>query len=164
MVVLQVHTGREVFVADCLNAIGVKAIAPRQIVQERKGGIWSEFARLLFPGYIFIDMRIDDKTYYRILRIDGTLRFLNKCQCLPPHEVGYIKQIDIAFNDEICDVIIMDDGHLKILNGWLKVYNDKVVGYNRRQRRLYLEITIHGEPVRLKCSVNFKSQAQADVG
>ena len=163
MVVLHVQTGREVAITNILNAISIPAIAPRQIAHERRGGVITTLAKLLFPGYIFIDCHIDDKKYYKAIEIDGTIKFLNKCQVLPPDEVQYIRDIDIGYNDEICDVAIVDGG-LKILNGWLLKYNGKVVSYNRRQGRIYLEFKIHGDPVKVTCSVNFTSQAQANVG
>ena len=64
--VAQVLTGSEAETARRLTEAGMEAIAPVQVLHERRHGVWRLMRRTVFPGYVFVRVALIPRTYYHI--------------------------------------------------------------------------------------------------
>lgn len=154
--VITVMPGAEVEVAQMLNLKGIKAYAPRQVVTERREGQWWKMANVLFDGYVYVDVpQLDGKTYYRILDVPRVNGFVSQTSGLSETESEYIKIL--CNNGDVIDIskAHIENGACHITDGFLKRLDHKIIRYNKRARRVTVEVTLYGERQQLTCSVDF---------
>jgi transcription antitermination factor NusG len=78
--VAQVMTGSEQETARKLTDAGMEALAPVQILHERRHGKWWPTRRVVFPSYVFVRTGMTPRFYYfisglpRVIRLLGTGR------------------------------------------------------------------------------------------
>ena len=89
--VLQVQTGKELTVRSLLERQDIAASVPRERIEIRKGGLWSKMIKLLFPGYVFVDIEFSAEMFHKINPIPGVIRFLGLPTPLPAHEAEIIQ-------------------------------------------------------------------------
>ena len=78
--VAQVMTGSEQETARKLTDAGMEALAPVQILHERRHGKWWPTRRVVFPSYVFVRTGMTPRFYYFI---SGLRRFLcSRCRRL----------------------------------------------------------------------------------
>ncbi|MDE7361509.1 MAG: hypothetical protein K2N38_06195, partial [Oscillospiraceae bacterium] len=56
MYVLYVQGGKELQIVEELRRKNITAYCPRQIKAERRRGSWQYVERIIFTGYVFIDV------------------------------------------------------------------------------------------------------------
>ncbi len=88
--VLQVMTGKELTVRSLLEQQDITAFVPRERILIRKGGLWSKMIKLLFPGYVFVDIDYDAEMFHKINPVSGVIRFLGLPTPLPEREADMI--------------------------------------------------------------------------
>lgn len=64
--VAQVMTGSEQETARKLTDAGMEALAPVQILHERRHGKWWPTRRVVFPSYVFVRTGMTPRFYYFI--------------------------------------------------------------------------------------------------
>lgn len=153
--VLYVKGGSEVEAASELRRIGYTAYAPRQIIRYRVKGTVYNVSEVIFGGYVFIELPdgVHPEDYYRIVKVDGVGKFVNRTSCLSPEEEEYIKTlynngdtIQIGHGKLIDGGLVIDDGC------WLKQFESRIVKYSKRQHRVTVELTLYEKPYRMVCS------------
>lgn len=70
-----------------LGNIHYKCCTPKRMVPEKKKGKISHVVKMMFPGYVFVQTKIDFVLYHKIVAIPDILSLLN-----------YSNKKDIAFN------------------------------------------------------------------
>ena len=118
MFVLKVKGGEELTAKKLLEDKGYKILCPRKIKIEQRGSVAREVEKIVFTGYIFLDMSIVSATdYYNIKDTFKVKGFLDSKYNLPISEENYvraldndntpIKKIDIYFDSDnrpvLCD-------------------------------------------------------------
>jgi len=157
MFILHVLDGKEHDIIDKLKWLKtLKTYAPKEKIIFRKGGVWHEEQKAIFPGYIFIEEsehieKLSPWMYYRLIEINGVLRVLDRYKPLSEKEAGKIRSI--AKNLDMCKAKF-ENGVLISLHGWIEDFDYKIIKYSKRQRKVLVESTIYGEPVRHKLSVD----------
>lgn len=155
--VIYTSSGSEQAVMYELLDKGYKAYVPRELYSYRKGGRWHDTIRLLFDGYVFVDIAVlTPEIYYDIKSVYCVGGFVSKTTGLSDTESEYI--IGLCKNRDIVQPSTghIVDGHLRIDSGYLQQYENKIVKYSRRQHKAVIEITLYGEPHRITCTVNIK--------
>lgn len=153
MYVLQVMSGKELFLAEIFKYAGICAYVPREIVVERKKGEWTEFESVLFQGYLFIDVAMSAAMYQRIAHVDGVIRFLSFKDPIPEREATTIRAA--SGKVELTRARILPDKSIEIVSGFLKDFPHEITGYNRRNRRITAKTTLGGEEIKIKVSAEF---------
>lgn len=74
--VAQVMTGSEQETARKLTDAGMEAIAPVQILHERRHGKWWPIRRVVFPSYVFVRTGMTPRFYYFISGLPRVIRLL----------------------------------------------------------------------------------------
>lgn len=161
--VITVISGKELDTAATLRKMGYEAYVPRMLKRYRKSKEVHYIAQVMFDGYVFVNipygLNADD--YYKIKDINYVGNFLSRNICLSDTESEYIKAL--CNKGEVIGVSkgILENGFLKITEGWLKNFEHKIVSCSARQHKATVELTIYEKTHRVVCSVDIeKAQRQ----
>ncbi len=155
MYVIHAAGGKECSVCSELIRADMAAYVPIETALIRREGMWTKENRLLFPGYVFLAAEIIPDVYYHVKKTDGVIRFLGS----PPTALSPSEQCRIEWlcNDglklEPSLIVVSETGEIKALNGILKGNEKLIRRYNRRQKKVVLDIPIGGKKHTVKLSV-----------
>ena len=155
MYVIHTAAGKECAVCSELIRSDMAAFVPIETALIRREGMWTKENRLLFPGYVFLAADIVPDVYYHVKKTDGVIRFLGS----PPTALSPSEQSRIEWlcNDglklEPSLIVVSETGEIKALNGILKGNEQLIRRYNRRQKKVVLDIPISGKRHTVKLSV-----------
>lgn len=153
--VLQVQTGKELTVRRLLEQQDIVAYVPRERIMIRKGGLWSKMIKLLFPGYVFVDIDYSAETFHIINPISGVIRFLGLPTPLPEREADLI--LWLANGGEIIEPSPLTvDGDNIICGGFLAGHEDDIKRLNARQKKASVEVRFGGKVHRANIGVEIK--------
>lgn len=153
--VLQVQAGKEITVCKLLKQQDVTAYVPRERIEIRKGGLWSKMIKLLFPGYVFVDIDFDAEMFHRINPVSGVIRFLGLPTPLPQREADLI--LWLSNGGEIIEPSPLTvDGDNIICEGFLAGYEDNIKRLNTRQKKATVEVRFDGKVHKTNISVEIK--------
>lgn len=155
--VLQVQTGKELTVRKLLEQQGIVAYVPRERIEIRKGGLWSKMIKLLFPGYVFVDIDFSAEMFHVINPISGVIRFLGLPTPLPQREADMIRWL--SNGGEIIEpspVEIDGIGNIIGCEGFLAGNADRIKYLNRRQKKAAVEVRFGGKIHRANIGIEIK--------
>lgn len=160
--VIYVQYGKEIAITEHLRQLGYSAYCPLQMRDERRKGCWERVQRVMFCGYVFLDLPEDEITptdWHRVAACSGFLRLLSRYP-IAPSEDGYIR---LLCSQECIGISrgYVRDGALHITEGFAKRLEHKIIKYNRRGRRATAEVTIYGEKCKVTVAVIFDSPPAA---
>ena len=151
--VLQVITGCELDVAKKLNRRGVPAIVPLENRVIRTKGKWITKPYIIFPGYVFINIKYSWSQYYIMSGVKGVVRLLgggHSPEPLSKQETDLlIKQTDIFREPSI--VRLLDSGY-EIVSGALMMLKDNIKKIDRHAHRAIIEMSIAGKKTEFRLS------------
>ncbi len=140
--VITVMSGKELDAADVLRKMRYEAYVPRSLKRYRKGKDIHYIAQVMFDGYVFVNIphELNPDDYYKIRSINTVGNFLSRNVCLSDTESEYIKML--CNNGEIIGISkgILENGSLKITEGWLKRFEHKIVSWSVRQHKATVEL------------------------
>lgn len=151
--VLQVQTGKELTVRIQLLRKGIAADVPRERIIIRKGGLWSKMIKILFPGYVFVDIDYSAEMFHKINPVTGVIRFLGSPTPLTEHEAEMIQWL--SNGGEVIEpstVISLEDGQI-VCNGFLAGHEDRIKRLNLRQKKAAVEVRFGGKTHKANLSV-----------
>lgn len=151
--VLQVQTGKELAVRSQLLREGIAADVPRERIIIRKGGLWSKMIKILFPGYVFVDVDFSPEIFHRINPVTGVIRFLGQPTPLRENEAEMIQWLSNGGEViEPSNVISLEDGQI-VCDGFLAGHEDKIKRLNLRQKKAAVEVRFGGKTHKANLSV-----------
>ena len=154
--VLQVQTGKETTVRKLLEQQDVAAYVPRERIEIRKGGLWSKMIKLLFPGYVFVDIDFDAEMFHKINPISGVIRFLGLPTPLPQREADLI--LWLSNGGEIIEPSpLIVDGDNITCEGFLEGHEDDIKYLNARQKKVAVEVKFGGKVHRANIGVEIQN-------
>ncbi len=147
---LFVRSGSEQTVADTLvkarEEQGIKVVAPRRFMQEKREGRWRKRALALLPGYVFVygDLAPEDlrklrtDNVYKLLKYDNDLRELlgddreYALWILRNHgDIGMSKVLDVG-------------GDIRVVSGPLMDCIGKIIRLDKHKRRATVQFDFDG--------------------
>lgn len=153
--VLQVQTGKELTVRSLLERQGISASVPRERIEIRKGGLWSKMIKLLFPGYVFVDIDYSAEMFHKINPVSGVIRFLGLPTPLPEHEATLIQWL--SNGGEVIEPSPLTVGGNNITcGGFLTGHEDDIKYLNARQKKASVEVRFGGKVHKANISVEIK--------
>ncbi len=153
--VLQVQTGKELSVRSLLERQGISAFVPRERIEIRKGGLWSKMIKLLFPGYVFVDIDYDAEMFHKINPVSGVIRFLGLPTPLPQREADII--LWLSNGGEVIEPSPLTvDGDKITCEGFLTGHEDDIKYLNARQKKASIEVRFDGKVHKANISVEIK--------
>lgn len=142
-------------VLEQLRLKNITAYCPRQLYAERKRGEWQYIERIIFGGYVFVDIPVlTAEFWHEIKSCTGVIRFVS-CNPLPNGEDEYIRCL---CNSGECIELsrgYIIDNELHITDGFLKQYEHRIIKFNRRGKRATADVTMYGKHYRVVFSIEY---------
>jgi transcriptional antiterminator NusG len=163
--IIQTQTGQEHKVKSSLeNTIRQKnmedlvkeVFVPTEKVTEVKGGKRKISERKFYPGYVLVNMILNDNTWYLIKMTPGVIGFLssgNKPVPLPEDEVIKIKTQSEEREEKPRPKVMFEKGEsVKVVEGPFTNLNGKIEEVNLEKCKVKVMLTIFGRatPVELE--------------
>lgn len=124
-----------------------QVIIPTENVSEVKAGKKRISKRKFFPGYIIVEMEVNDDSYYFITQTNGVIRFGGDTQPIPllDHEVeGIIGQME-GKKEKVKPKVHFEKGEsVKITDGPFVNFNGTVDEVNPDKGKLKVMVLIFG--------------------
>ncbi len=135
--VAQVMTGSEQETARKLTDAGMEAIAPVQILHERRHGKWWPIRRVVFPSYVFVRTGMTPRFYYFISGLPRVIRLLGADgpEPVPDEQMEVVRLFAPGGRDFGMSQGERIDGKTVITSGPLLGLEGKIVKVNARGRR-----------------------------
>ncbi|MFA4905919.1 MAG: transcription termination/antitermination protein NusG [Candidatus Margulisiibacteriota bacterium] len=163
--VLQTYSGQEESVKNAIesnldlmnlkNKV-FKILVPEEEVVELKGSKRIEKKRKMFPGYVFLEMDLDDESWYAIRQTPGVARFIGtKVKPTPVSDremQRVLKQIGVK--EEKLEVAFERGESVRVISGPFRGYTGTVDEINADKGKLKVLINIFGRDTPVE--VNFE--------
>ena len=150
-------TGSEKIVEKQVNKLSstIKAIAPRRILWEKRGGKWESTDKSLLPGYVFLYFEDDlpEKSLGPLLRNYRLLQYENGKRELWGYDYDYAMWL-YKYDGRIEESKALYEGDtVKIINGPLTDGIGKILKLDRHKRRAMVEFEFAGKSFKVSLSV-----------
>lgn len=125
-------------------------LIPTEKVAEVREGEKKITERKFFPGYILIEMELNDKSWYLILETPGVSGFVGtKTRPVPLDEeevAGILKQTEEAKEKPVPKVLFEDGEAVRVKEGPFKNFTGSIEGTNLEKGKIKVMISIFGRP------------------
>jgi transcriptional antiterminator NusG len=164
--ILKVQSNRERSISEALQRkIAIEGlskyfgqvIVPTEKVTEFKGGKKKVVERKLYPGYIVVQMHINDDTWFAVRETSGVGDFTGaggKPTPMLPHEVARIIQTEVEETSEApkLDIRFAEGDKVKVKEGNFENFEGEVSSIDEASGRVTVMINIFGRstPVELE--------------
>jgi transcription antitermination factor NusG len=165
--VLQVIGGEERKTAQALSHVADATAVPERFCYIRHGTRIVAEARLLIPGYVFVQVQsLTPETYYKLTAPDGVLRLLGKSgtqlpEPIPEREIDTLLALyqgsDIADNPLLLKADRYEDG--LIVHGIPP--GVEIVKINARQRKAYAVMRLYDEDISITYALDIVDKRPA---
>lgn len=152
--VLQVTTGEELSVMKELHRRGVSAAVPQENRAIRSKGKWITKKYVVFPGYVFINVKYSWSQYYIMSGIRSVIRLLgggNSPEPLSDNDVNLLIRNTELFAEPSV-LRFNDDGSYEVVSGVLLNFKDNIKKIDRHAHRAIVEMTLAGKSTEFKLS------------
>jgi len=141
-------TGKEEDVKGRVQDAGVKAVVPRRILKERRGGMWRDVERTVFPGYVFVRSLMTIADYYAVRHVPGVIRILgnSRPEALAEEEITLILKLSMDGDPLGLSEVFVEGGKVAVVSGPLKGLEGRIIKLDARRFRARVNITMMGEP------------------
>lgn len=161
---LFVKNGEEEYVKSQIQVqLGIsecKCFIPKRMVPEKKRGEIVHITKMMFPGYVFIQTKMDFSKYNRIKKIHHIISFLNyrnKKDIQVQNEDAFFKWIPNEDIDVLLELVNPEtdtmeysrlwlcNNKLTVLSGPLVGMEDRIKKLDKRKQRAKLVVNILGQ-------------------
>lgn len=133
-----------------------RVLVPEEETLEIKGSKRIEKVKKMFPGYVFVEMTLDDESWYTIRQTPGVARFIGsglKPQPVVDREMQRVlKQIGVK--EEKLEVAFEINETVRVISGPFRGYTGTVNEVNADKGKLKILISIFGRDTPVE--VNFE--------
>ncbi|MFF0826326.1 antiterminator LoaP [Brevibacillus sp. NPDC003359] len=170
---LFVETGKEDMVRNMIlkfiNESAIRAIVPKRKLQERKQGRTNEIYKTMFPGYVFVNTKMNEEIYYDLKRLPKYNRLLIRDKPRDQsnknfHEVFRFSEIDeeemtlilqLIGNEELIDysTLYVENAKVIVCAGPLKGKEGLIKKIDKRKKRARIVLNILGNEVLLDVGI-----------
>jgi len=163
--VIQTYSGMEEKVRDAIlgniDQMGMKTkifqiLVPEEEIVELKGTRRIEKKKKMFPGYVFLEMVLDDESWYAIRQTPGVARFIGtKVKPTPVSDremQRVLKQIGVK--EEKLEVAFEKGETVRVISGPFRGYTGTIDEINADRGKLKVLINIFGRDTPVE--VNFE--------
>lgn len=162
--VIQVMTGQEETVKHALELTieqenlqdkVFQILVPMEETVEIKGGKRQEKSRKMFPGYVFLEMILDEKSWYSIRQTQGVARFIGtKVQPTPVSGKEMQRVLKQLGKEERLEITFEKGEGVRVISGPFRGYTGTVDEVNVKKEKLKVLINIFGRDTPVE--VNFE--------
>jgi len=132
-----------------------QVLVPLEETIEIKGGKRVEKVRKMFPGYVFLEMILDEQTWYLIRQTNGVARFIgNKVSPTPVSDKEMQRVLKQLGKEEQLEVNFEKGEAVRVISGAFRGYTGTVDEINGEKGKLKVLINIFGRDTPVE--VNFE--------
>lgn len=125
-------------------------LVPREEVVELKEGQKVTSQRKFFPGYILVEMEMNDETWHVVKdtrQVSGFLGSANKPRPMPKHEVdALVRQIEEGIERPKPKVMFDVGDAVRVMDGPFASFNGVVEEVMAEKSKLKVSVSIFGRP------------------
>ncbi len=125
-------------------------MVPREEVVELKDGQKVTSQRKFFPGYILVEMEMNDETWHVVKdtrQVSGFLGSANKPRPMPKHEVdALVRQIEEGIERPKPKVMFDVGDAVRVMDGPFASFNGVVEEVMADKAKLKVSVSIFGRP------------------
>lgn len=133
-------------------------MVPKRKLRLRKGGIWRVETKVLFPGYILLNGKMNIDTYYQLKNIPNALRILKTGDSVTPidsREMTVLSKL-ICNGEEIgISNVLMENGRVIVVDGPLYSLEGIILSINHRKERVKVRLNFLGEERTVELGISF---------
>ncbi|MBU1027103.1 MAG: transcription termination/antitermination protein NusG [Candidatus Margulisbacteria bacterium] len=162
--VIQTFTGQEERVKHAIeHTIEIKhlkekvfqVLVPTEEIVEIKGGKRVEKVKMMFPGYVFLEMILDEESWYLIRQTPGVARFIgNKVKPTPVSGKEMQRVLKQLGKEERLEITFEKGEGVRVISGPFRGYTGTVDEVNPEKGKLKVLINIFGRDTPVE--VNFE--------
>ena len=156
--VIQALTGQEDKVKQSIEGLKHKisqVLVPTEETVEIKGGKRLKKVKKMFPGYVFLEMILDEESWYHIRETPGVARFIGtKVQPTPVSEKEMQRVLKQLGKEERLEVTFEKGEAVRVISGAFRGYTGTVDEVNVEKEKLKVLINIFGRDTPVE--VNFE--------
>jgi transcriptional antiterminator NusG len=126
----------------------MRVLVPKRRLRERKGGIWYDTIRTLFPGYILLNGDISVEDYYALKDIPGMIRLLSvggKPLRIESHEIEIVNRLICNGETIGYSEVLVENGQVIVVDGPLVSLEGYISSIDRRKGRARVMLNFFGE-------------------
>lgn len=132
-----------------------QVLVPMEETVEIKGGKRLEKIRKMFPGYVFLEMILDEQTWYLIRQTPGVARFIGtKVKPTPVSEKEMQRVLKQLGKEERLEITFEKGEGVRVISGPFRGYTGTVDEINAEKGKLKVLINIFGRDTPVE--VNFE--------
>lgn len=165
---LFVETGEEEKVEKFIEkrfGESIQCFNPKRTVLEKRQGLTTKKTKLLFPGYLFLQLELTKNMYYKILDIPKVYYMvssgnkkkdisLSYFTSIPDNEINWLltlidKNDTLSFSD-----LLIDGDNIVVLSGPLVSLESKIKRIDKRKRRATVEIGFLNQIFKIDLGIN----------
>ena len=129
-------------------------LVPTENKVEMKDGKKKIKTKVFFPGYILVNMDLDNKSKYLIENIDGVMSFVGpkgSPQRVKPEEISRIIGVSESGEDrEMISIPFKVGDSIKIIDGPFLDFSGFVQEVNNEKQKLKVSVSLFGKPTPLE--------------
>ena len=162
--VIQTFTGHEdkvkkaidlTVILDNLKDKVTQVLVPTEEIVEIKGGKRQEKIKKMFPGYVFLEMVLDEETWYHIRQTTGVARFIgSKVKPTPVSGKEMQRVLKQLGKEERLEITFEKGEAVRVISGPFRGYTGTVDEVNEEKGKLKVLINIFGRDTPVE--VNFE--------
>ena len=132
-----------------------QVLVPLEETIEIKGGKRVEKVRKMFPGYVFLEMVLDEETWYQIRQTSGVARFIgSKVSPTPVSDKEMQRVLKQLGKEERLEVSFERGEAVRVISGAFRGYTGTIDEINAEKGKLKVLINIFGRDTPVE--VNFE--------
>ena len=132
-----------------------QVLLPTEEIVEIKGGKRVEKVKKMFPGYVFLEMILDEETWYQIRQTPGVARFIgSKTQPTPVSGREMQRVLKQLGKEERLEITFEKGEAVRVISGPFRGYTGTVDEVNEEKGKLKVLINIFGRDTPVE--VNFE--------
>ena len=149
------HAIEQTIESENLKNYVFQVLVPTEDTIEIKGGKRYEKTRKMFPGYVFLEMILDEKSWYLIRQTTGVARFIGtKVTPTPVSEKEMARVLKQLGKEEKFEINFERGECVRVISGPFRGYTGTVDEINAEKEKLKVLINIFGRDTPVE--VNFE--------
>ncbi|MCC7430730.1 transcription termination/antitermination factor NusG [bacterium] len=147
---VQAYLAKEIELNNVKDQIS-EFMVPSEKIVEMKNGKQKQKERMLYPGYILVQMELNDKTKHVVLNTPGIISFVGPQNNPLPLKQSDIESIfgrvdEIAVRGETVEVPFRLGDAVKVVDGPFNDFSGNVEEINEEKRKVKVLVSVFGRP------------------
>jgi transcription termination/antitermination protein NusG len=132
-----------------------QVLVPTEETVEIKGGKRVEKVKKMFPGYVFLEMILDDESWYMIRETQGVARFIGTKVKPTPVSGKEMQRVlkQLGKEEKLLEITFEKGEGVRVISGAFRGYTGTVDEVNAEKGKLKILINIFGRDTPVEVNV-----------